>query len=273
MFRIHVKGTWGHGSMPREDNALVLAAEAVRRLASPGEPRLTAPMREFLGRDRAAALPPEQAGASWGHRRRRSAPQRGGDPHAVRPGLGARPARAAARHDQPAVLNAGVKYNVIPGEATLMIDCRTLPGTTPDDMREEVLARLGDLAPHCTLEHVIGRVARRERPRGPVRAPGRDAARPRPGRRSRSRSMTPFATDAKTTTLRLGVPTYGFTPLRLEPGEPFLARYPRRRRAGRPRRAPVRAAGPLRRGRDLLRLNRAPRRASVVSAGFPRCRG
>jgi acetylornithine deacetylase/succinyl-diaminopimelate desuccinylase-like protein len=105
-----------------------------------------------------------------------------------------------------------------------MIDCRLLPGTTPDDMREEVVARLGDLAPQCTVEHVIGR-APVENERGELydllaatlRAHDPDAV-PVP-------VMTPFATDAKTTALVLGVPTYGFTPLRLEPGEPFLARY------------------------------------------------
>ena len=36
--------------------------------------------------------------------------------------------------------------------------------------------------------------------------------------------MAPFATDAKHTA-SLGVPTYGFTPLRLEPDEGFLERY------------------------------------------------
>jgi acetylornithine deacetylase/succinyl-diaminopimelate desuccinylase-like protein len=36
--------------------------------------------------------------------------------------------------------------------------------------------------------------------------------------------MVPFATDAKHTA-RLGVPTYGFSPLRLEPDERFLERF------------------------------------------------
>ena len=36
--------------------------------------------------------------------------------------------------------------------------------------------------------------------------------------------MVPFATDAKHT-VRLDVPTYGFSPLRLEPGERFLERF------------------------------------------------
>ena len=40
-YRIHITGTWGHGSMPREDNAAVVAAEIVGRLAVPGPIRLT----------------------------------------------------------------------------------------------------------------------------------------------------------------------------------------------------------------------------------------
>ena len=192
VFRIRVHGTWGHGSMPREDNALVLAAEAVRRLATPGEPRLTRPMRQFL----------DGIAADRGHQ------------------------LCLLLRDSisPDVLHAGIKYNVIPGEAVLEIDCRTLPGTTPEDMREEVRARLGDLAPQCTLEHVIGRPPV-ENPQGDlyellaatIRAHDPDAI-PLP-------VMTPFATDAKTTALRLGIPTYGFTPLRLDPEERFLARY------------------------------------------------
>src|SRR4051812_28672952 len=60
VFRITIHGTWGHGSMPRDDNALVLAAAAVHRLAAPGEARVTAPIREFLD-GIAGALPPDQA--------------------------------------------------------------------------------------------------------------------------------------------------------------------------------------------------------------------
>ena len=42
-YRIHVTGTWGHGSMPRADNAAVLAARAIERLAVPG------PIRHHAG--------------------------------------------------------------------------------------------------------------------------------------------------------------------------------------------------------------------------------
>jgi acetylornithine deacetylase/succinyl-diaminopimelate desuccinylase-like protein len=37
--------------------------------------------------------------------------------------------------------------------------------------------------------------------------------------------MAPFATDAKSSSVLLGVPTYGFTPLRLAPDERFLERF------------------------------------------------
>ena len=47
-YRIHVKGTWGHGSMPREDNAVVLAAAVIASLADPEPTRLTPVMTRFL---------------------------------------------------------------------------------------------------------------------------------------------------------------------------------------------------------------------------------
>jgi acetylornithine deacetylase/succinyl-diaminopimelate desuccinylase-like protein len=211
--------------MPRDDNAAVMAAEAVRRLATPGEPRLTPVMRTFL-EGVAGALPPDQAAmvaaiADEGDPRRAEAAIRSlCDP------MYARAIRALLRDSiSPDVIHAGVKYNVIPGEAVLEIDCRTLPGTTPDDMREEVLARLGDLAPHCTLEHVIGRP--------PVEAPASGELYELLAAMIRAHDpdavpvpvMAPFATDAKSTSVLLGVPTYGFSPLRLEPDERFLERF------------------------------------------------
>jgi acetylornithine deacetylase/succinyl-diaminopimelate desuccinylase-like protein len=223
VYRVHVRGTWGHGSMPREDNAVVLAAEVVRRLAAPGEPRLTAPMRTFLD-GIAANLPPDQAelvAAIGGDDPRRSEAAI----RALCSPPAARALRALLRDTiSPDVIHGGVKYNVIPGEAVVDIDCRTLPGTTPDDMREELLARLGDLAPFATLEYIIGR-SPVDNPVGEafellaatIRAHDPDGI-PLP-------VMVPFATDAKTTTLRLGIPTYGFTPLRLDPEESFLERF------------------------------------------------
>jgi acetylornithine deacetylase/succinyl-diaminopimelate desuccinylase-like protein len=224
VFKIHVHGTWGHGSMPRDDNAAVLASEVVRRMAVPGEPRLTPVMRHFLDEVR-AVLPPDQAAlvAAIGGddpRRSEAAIRSLCDPMYAR-------ALGALLRDSisPDVIHAGIKYNVIPGEAMVEIDVRTLPGTTPDDVREEVLARLGDLAPNCDLEHVIGRP--------PVTAPAEGELYDLMAAMIRAHDpegipvpvMAPFATDAKSTSVILGVPTYGFAPLRLEPDERFLERF------------------------------------------------
>src|SRR5262249_49068156 len=155
VFRIHVAGTWGHGSMPRDDNAAVLAAEAVTRLAPPGEPRLTPAVRRLLD-EVGAALPSEQrrlvqAVVDEDPERGDAAPRAACDPD------DARILRAIVRDTlSPTIVRAGIKYNIIPGEATIEVDVRKLPGTTEGDVREEILRRLGDLAPRCALEHVIG---------------------------------------------------------------------------------------------------------------------
>ena len=222
-YRITVHGTWGHGSMPRDDNAAVMAAEAIRRLAVLGEPRVTPVMRRLLD-ELAASLPADGAALvrAIGD----------DDPHrsdaAVRSlcdEMYARALRALIRDSiSPDVIHSGIKYNVIPGVATIEVDCRTLPGTTEGDMREEVMARLGDLAPHCTVDHLNGAP--------PVEAPASGDLYEVLAATIRAHDpdgipvpvMAPFATDAKST-VNLGVPTYGFSPLRLEPGERFLERF------------------------------------------------
>ena len=50
VYRLHVKGRWGHGSVPTPDNAAVLAAQIVMRLAEPGPVRLTEPIAVSLVR-------------------------------------------------------------------------------------------------------------------------------------------------------------------------------------------------------------------------------
>jgi acetylornithine deacetylase/succinyl-diaminopimelate desuccinylase-like protein len=135
----------------------------------------------------------------------------------------ARALRALLRDTiSPDVIHAGIKYNVIPGDAMVEVDCRILPGTTEPHMRRVLVDRLGpELAAACDIElFVFG---------APVEAPADGElfellvstivehdpeAIPLP-------AMVPFATDAKQTQ-RLGVPTYGFSPLRLDPGERFL---------------------------------------------------
>lgn len=224
VYRITVHGTWGHGSMPRDDNAVILAARVVERLAPQGPPRPTATMETFLA---------GVVGLLDEERARLVRALTGADPRAAELALDAacdpmqaRVLRALLRDTvSPNILQAGVKYNVIPGEATLELDCRVLPGTTEEQMQATIVERIGpELAAVCDIELVIFAP--------PVAAPtDHDLYRiletvvrdhdpdglPLP-------IMVPFATDAKHTAV-LDVPTYGFSPLRLDPEERFLERF------------------------------------------------
>jgi acetylornithine deacetylase/succinyl-diaminopimelate desuccinylase-like protein len=222
-YRISVHGTWGHGSMPRDDNAAVMAAEAVRRLARPGEARVTGPIRALLD-EVEATLPPDAAAlaraiADDDPRRSDAAVSRLCDD------MYARAIRALLRDTiSPGVIHAGIKYNVIPGEAVIEIDCRTLPGTSEGDMREEVIARLGDLAPRCDVEHTVGAPPVVWPTSGELYELMCDTIRAHDPDGVPVPVMAPFATDGKWTQL-VGTPTYGFSPLRNEPGERFLERF------------------------------------------------
>jgi acetylornithine deacetylase/succinyl-diaminopimelate desuccinylase-like protein len=224
VYRILVHGAWGHGSMPRPDNAAVLAAQVVTRLAEPGPPRPTKVMERFF-EAAAAALPAEQArilraAADPDGRASETALDALCDP------MYARAARALLRDTiSPDVIHAGLKYNVIPGEAEVIVDCRVLPDTTEPAMRAEITRRLGpELEAACDVELVIFGPPVESTVDSPLYAMLEEVVRdhdpegvPLPG-------MPPFATDAKHLA-RLGIPTYGFSPLRLEPDERFLERF------------------------------------------------
>ena len=223
-YRIHVKGTWGHGSMPREDNAVVLAAAVIASLAEPELTRLTPVMERFL--DTAAeALPAGPARVA-------RAIAAGDDAltQATLDGLCDRrdaiALRALLRDTiSPDVVHAGVKYNVIPGDAVIEVDCRVLPGTDEATIRARLVDRMGpDLAAVCEIELLVWGE--------PVEAPADGALFETMASVVREHDpdgvplpvMVPFATDAKHTA-DLGVPTYGFSPLKLEADERLLDRF------------------------------------------------
>jgi acetylornithine deacetylase/succinyl-diaminopimelate desuccinylase-like protein len=123
---------------------------------------------------------------------------------------------SAMIHDTVSVgiVSAGVKYNVIPGTAYIEIDCRTLPGTDEPAMRAELQRRIGeDLWSRLEIEC--------EQVGASVSAPLDGALYPILEQVLRDHDsgavplpfLAPFATDAKHLA-RLGVPTYGFSPLK-----------------------------------------------------------
>jgi acetylornithine deacetylase/succinyl-diaminopimelate desuccinylase-like protein len=224
VYRLAVKGTAGHGSMPRADNAAVLAARIVERVAEPGVGRLTPVMERLF-----AAV-----GAEAPDLTRALAAAADIDPRRSEAGLAglcdpmvARVASALLRDTvSPNVLHAGVKYNVIPGEAVIELDVRQLPGTTEPGMREELRRRISEELWAATEVEVVVSGE-------PVEAPidtdlyriMADTLRDHDPEAIPVAAMAPFSTDAKSTALRLGVPTYGFSPLRMAPEERFLDRF------------------------------------------------
>lgn len=220
-YRIVVRGTAGHASMPRDDNAAVLASEVVRRLAEPGPPRLTSVMRTAL--ESVALALPSRAAAGV---RRLLDP----DPvvtHVALETVCEEPYRRALRallRDtfSPNVIQAGSKPNVIPGSAEVYVDCRLLPGTTAEQMTAELRARLGEeLLRRCEVTPLHHGAAVEQPLDGPLYGLLADALRAHDPEAVVVPIMAPFSTDAKHTA-RLGIPTYGFSPLRLGRGERFL---------------------------------------------------
>jgi len=223
-YRIAVRGTWGHGSMPRDDNAAVLAAEVIRRLAVPGPIRITPVMGRFL-EEAAAALPGEAATilrglASDAPEHAEAALATTCDP------MYARALRALVRDTiSPDVVHAGVKYNVIPGDAEVQVDCRVLPGTTEQEMRALIEQKLGpDLVAACDVELLIFGAPVESPAEGPLFELLVQSIVDHDPDGVPLAAMAPFGTDAKFTG-PLGVPTYGFFPLMLDPEERFLERF------------------------------------------------
>jgi acetylornithine deacetylase/succinyl-diaminopimelate desuccinylase-like protein len=142
--RLRVTGVPGHGSMPfGADNALVKAAEVVRRLAE----HRTAPQISEIWRGQLAtlALPDELRAAL-------------SDPERIRATLETLPVGVARlchamTHTtiSPTVAHGGQKTNVIPDVVDIDVDIRTVPGTTRDDVDAMLADALGELAPHVEV--------------------------------------------------------------------------------------------------------------------------
>jgi acetylornithine deacetylase/succinyl-diaminopimelate desuccinylase-like protein len=137
--RLTVHGTPGHGSMPwGADNALVTAAEVVRRLQA-YEPR-AAIGELWTGWVRAMGLPDDQEAALLDHGRIR-------DAFATLDPRIARYCHALTHTTfSPNVVHGGTKTNVIPDRVELEVDIRTLPGVDEDDVEAMLAEALGDLA-------------------------------------------------------------------------------------------------------------------------------
>jgi acetylornithine deacetylase/succinyl-diaminopimelate desuccinylase-like protein len=201
--RLTVKGTPGHASQPfRTDNALVKAAEVVRRLA---EYRPRAVIHETWRRFvEGMGFPPEMTGQLL------DADQLYELCQALPLGL-ARQAHACTHTTfAPTVVHGGTKTNVIPDRVELEIDIRTLPAQTSEEVRDLLLDAIGpDLEPSVQITEF----SNDQSSSSPSDTPLGDAiSRVTAGMVPGSRTipfLTVGATDARFFR-RLGVPAYGF---------------------------------------------------------------
>jgi acetylornithine deacetylase/succinyl-diaminopimelate desuccinylase-like protein len=142
--RISVHGTPGHASQPfRTDNALVTAAEIVRRLAEFRPPtHIHDTWRRFVeGVD---------FGPEW-NARLLDAETLHDFCEQLPIGL-ARQAHACTHTTfAPTIIHGGTKTNVIPDRVEVEVDIRTLPGQTGADLWKLLDDALGDLAAHVDV--------------------------------------------------------------------------------------------------------------------------
>ncbi|MFL5318622.1 MAG: M20/M25/M40 family metallo-hydrolase, partial [Myxococcaceae bacterium] len=145
--KVKVEGTPGHGSMPREDNAVLRMSEALAKLTPNALPmHANEPARKLL--KAFASVQPFPGNVML--------------PQLLNPLLTSRvlkmipdagPRRALSalirNTVSPTVVHAGMKTNVIPSSAEAELDGRTVPGQTAQDLMREVQEVVGD---HVKLE-------------------------------------------------------------------------------------------------------------------------
>lgn len=135
------KGTSTHSSLPRRDNAIYTLAKALGKLSEyETKVTLTPETRQFF-----AAL----AEVSPEPRRTYFKDLLSGDPAKVTAAdqyLSEDTLLHAIMRNTiaPVLMNAGFRGNVIPGSAEATINFRTIPGTTPEQLMEEIGAVIGD---------------------------------------------------------------------------------------------------------------------------------
>jgi acetylornithine deacetylase/succinyl-diaminopimelate desuccinylase-like protein len=199
---LRVHGTPGHASQPyRTDNALVKAAEVVRRIAAHRpETHIHDVWRRFI--------------ESMGYPDEMTAPLLSADRFmdaidALPDGV-ARQFHACTHTTMaPTVVHGGVKTNVIPDSVDLEIDIRTLPGQTGADVHRLLDEALGDLAGEVEVVQAFDDGSTES----PVETPLWDTLSRVTGRFYEGSATVPFitvgATDARFFR-RQGVTAYGF---------------------------------------------------------------
>jgi acetylornithine deacetylase/succinyl-diaminopimelate desuccinylase-like protein len=204
-------GNPGHASMPRPDSAIQRIAAAAAKLGETKLPMHLTDTAVAMIEGLATALPPLRGLL---------------DPATVDETLALLPRSQALLLDAMlrntcAVtgLDAGYKHNVIPSRAEATLDCRLVPGQTPEDAIREIHDVVGrDVA----IEVVLASAA----PESPLDTPLYAAISTQVEAFDPEATVLPLlmpgATDGRFLRAR-DVDVYGFGPLRLDPGFDFIS--------------------------------------------------
>ncbi len=191
--KMTVNGAPGHGSIPRPDSAITVLAELVIKISrTPMRLRLTPLMRRTLN-------------------------QLGIDPQNSPPLFRAIMANTVV----PTILRAGYKDNVIPGEASVVLDGRTLPGETAESLLGELREMVGPEPAFEVLKCAPPAESSADTPL--FRLIEHHVELADPGAQAIA-WMLPGATDSKFYA-QLGATCYGFAPVRIGPRMPYGALY------------------------------------------------
>ncbi len=209
-YEITAHGPSGHSSTPVDDNAIYRLAAGLTRLAEHRfPPRLLPVTRAYLAA-RAELESPDVAAAM-----RKVAGAEGEIPADALAVLERDPALAATLRTTcvATLLSGGSRANALPAQAQATVNCRILPGETPDDVQRELVRVLADPA----LEvRPVGEFGHGEP--SPLAGEGPEAIRAAIEQMWPGLPIVPFmsrgATDSRFLRAR-GTPAYGMNPIAL----------------------------------------------------------
>lgn len=197
--KLRVHGRSGHGSMPGiADNALVKAARLIERLdAFKPEPEQT-PEVEALLQTILGEVPPLDEAIALAR--------------AINPGVAEMVEPLLSTTVSPTMITASEKRNVIPGVCEVTVDCRILPGHTPEEIEGSIREALGDGDYDLEWGEPYGGT------RSPIQTPLWDAVsswveKTEPGAKAVPVCVAGF-TDSHWIRQKFGTVAYGFFPMR-----------------------------------------------------------
>lgn len=140
--KLTFRGKPGHGSVPHENNCIVKMAKAIEKISSYRSPlRRTRTTENFI-----KGIAEEQSFPRSILLRQLLSPVFSGwvEKRIPDPGLKSVAGAVLRNTFVPTVVQGGQKTNVIPSECSCQIDCRILPGISPEMIKSEIRDLLGD---------------------------------------------------------------------------------------------------------------------------------